>query len=598
MGAVSHLKDIHVVVARILPLVILLLVVSLPQPTAAAEPPTGADFFPDTAVVFAELSDPARLVDVVLNHPLRHNLESLDVVKQAYEAPQFLQFKAVVAAIEAQLGQTWVKLIKSATAGGISVAIDAPTQGTAVVITAKDEQTPNDLLKSLVAMANADASANPFQTKEYRGLTVYHIDESRVVVLGKSVLATNKAELGQRIVDMYLDKASNTLAQSELFKKAQKLSPADSTLWGYVDLAAIRRAGLAKELFMGGYADNPVLEFLMGGILANLKETSVATFAATLTAERLRLAVATPHDPTWIAEERDYFFGPKGKGAAPPLLHVDGELLSLSTYRDVSQMWLRAGDLFDANINDGLAQAESNLTTFFSGKDFGEEILGAVTPQMQLIVSRQEFAEDAPRPAIKLPAFALALWLRDPETMRPELRRTYQNLIGFLNVVGAMNGQPQLDLDIDKEGDRQIVTASYLPDKDYDTSRLPINYNFSPTVGFLKDRLVVSSTKLLANDILDLIAGDPPKPTPFTNTNASADLTGLSQVLEDNRGQLVAQNMLSEGHTKEEAEFEINTLLDILKTAQGAALRLTTRDGELRLELELTFAPHESPPSP
>jgi hypothetical protein len=595
LDAVSHFQEIHVVEARILPLVVLLLVVSCPQLTPAAEAQSGAEFFPDTVVLYAELTDPARLLDIVLDHPLRHNLESLDAIKQAYETPQFLQFKAVVAAIEAQLGQTWVKLIKSATTGGIAVAVDAKTQGVAVVITAKDEQTPKELLKSLTKMVAADASANPFQTKEYRGLTVYQFDQSRVVVIGKTILATNNAKLGQQIVDMYLDKVDNTLAQSKQFKQAQKLAPADATLWGYIDVAAIRQAGLAKELFTAEYSDNPALELLMGGILASIKKTPVASFAASLTGKRLSFEFAVPHDPTWIAEDRDYFFGPKGKGAAPPLLHVDGELLSLSTYRDISQMWLRAGDLFDDNVNDGLAQADANLTTFFSGKDFGEDILGAVTPQMQLVVSRQEFEEDGPQPAIKLPAFALALWLRDLETMRPELRRTYQNLIGFLNVVGAMNGQPQLDLDIDKNGDRQIVTASYLPEKDADTKRLPINYNFSPTVGFLKDRFVVASTKSLANGILDQLEGNPPEPTPTTNTDVQANLAGLSQILDDNRETLVAQNMLSDGHTKDEAEAEINLLLNLLDTARNAALRLTTKEGELRLALELTFAPRATP---
>ena len=182
--------------------------------------------------------------------------------------------------------------------------------------------------------------------------------------------------------------------------------------------------------------------------------------------------------------------------------------------------------------------------------------------------------------------------------MRPELRRTYQNLIGCLHVVGAMNVQPQFDIDIDKDGDRQLVTASYLLDKDADTQRLPINYNFSPTVGFLKDRFVVASTKSLANVILDGIEGNTLKPTPFTNTHVSADLAGLGQILDDNRGQLVAQNMLNEGHTKEEAEFEIATLLDALKTAQGVSLRLTTEDGELRLALDLEFSSRESATSP
>ena len=50
--------------------------------------------------------------------------------------------------------------------------------------------------------------------------------------------------------------------------------------------------------------------------------------------------------------------------------------------------------------------------------------------------------------------------------MQPELRRTFQSLIGFLNIVGAMNGQPQLDLDMEKSEAAQFVTASYLPDPD------------------------------------------------------------------------------------------------------------------------------------
>lgn len=586
--------------ARLLPLTCLFLVVSLPRTIPAAEASPAADLLPDTVVVFAEMPDPAGFVDVALQHPVRRQLESLKGIQDAYETPQFLQVKAAIAVIEAQVGQTWQKLIKSAAAGGVAVAVDAQTQGAVVVISAADEETPNTILKSLAQLASADALANnrpsPIETKDYRGLTVYRLNQARVVVLGKSILATNKAELGQRIVDMHLDKAGATLANSQRYQQARKLAGEGATAWGYVNTAALRQGGIAKALF-NGRAENPVLELLVGGILANLKETPLATFAVTLTDQRLSVDLATPHDPAWVGEERDYFFGPEGKGVAPRLLHVDRELLSLATYRDVSQMWLRAGDLFDDKVNDQLAEADSNLATLFSGKDFGEEILGAVSPQIQLVVRRQEFAASAPQPAIKLPAFALALQLKDAKTMQPELRRTFLSLIGFLNVIGAMNGQPQLDLDFAKEDQRQLVTATYLAEKDADPSRLPINFNFSPSVGFVQDRFVVASTKSLAGELLKAIEGDPANPDLPANTLARADLADLRQILTDNRGQLVAQNMLSEGHTKEEAEQEIDTLLLILGTAQQASLRFSSQGGELRLAADLTFVPYESPAS-
>ena len=112
---------------------------------------------------------------------------------------------------------------------------------------------------------------------------------------------------------------------------------------------------------------------------------------------------------------------------------------------------------------------------------------------MQLVVARQSFEQDGPQPAIKLPAFAAVFKLNDPEMMRAELGRTFQSLIGFLNVIGAMNGQPQLDLDIDKQGEWQVVAASYIPEQDANLSRLPINFNFSPTLAFTADDVILSS---------------------------------------------------------------------------------------------------------
>ncbi len=584
-------------VARIVATVGPLLVVISSCSLHAAEPRSAADLLPPTVVAFAEMAEPAKFVDLVLNHPVRQQLDALEGIQQAYDSPQFLQLKAIVSVIEAQLGKPWPALIKSAAAGGVAVAVDAPSQGAVVVITAEDHETPADMLESLTNLLRADAAANgkpePIETRDYRGLTVYRVGEARVAVLGHSLIATNKAELGQRIVDMHLDASGETLSQSDLYRRARRQAAEPASVWGYVDTEALRQAGVAKELF-AGRAENPVLEVLVGGILTTLAKTPLVTISVTLTEAELKVDLGAPHDPAWVGEERAYYYGPDGQGSAPPLLHVKDELLAVSSYRNLSEMWLRAGDLFDEATNDQLAQAESNLATLFSGKDFGEEVLGAIGPELQFVVARQSF-DDGPRPAIQLPSFALAVRLIDAETIRPEFRRTFQSLIGFLNVVGAMNGQPQLDLDMEKSADRQLITATYVAEEGANMDRLPINFNFSPSIGFAGDRLIVSSTKELAKELVDLVAIEGQEVPPRSNTWIQADLASLRQILDDNRGQLVAQNMLSEGHTKEEAEQEIGTLLDILRAGRDASVRLTPGDDVLHLTFELNFSRPENP---
>ncbi len=375
------------------------------------------------------------------------------------------------------------------------------------------------------------------------------------------------------------------MAGQPQFKSARDKSLADAAGWAYADLAALRAAGVAKELFAGN-AGNPLGELLIGGILSNLQQAAYATATANVSQEELTVELQTPHKSSWIPESRRYYFGPQGTNTAPARLNAENAVFTLSTYRDVSDMWLRSGDLYNERMNDQIAAAESNLSTLFSGKDFAEDILGAVAPEMQLVVARQSFEQDGPQPAIKLPAFAAVFKLNDPEMMRAELRRTFQSLIGFLNVIGAMNGQPQLDLDMDKQGEWQVVAASYIPEKDANLSRLPINFNFSPAVAFVRDRFVVASTGPLARELAGNVA-ELGSAGEGVNTVAALNVQVLKDILGDNREQLVAQNMLEEGHSREEAEYAIDLLLKLVGFVRDADFRLNVTDDALKIVVDI-----------
>ena len=202
---------------------------------------------------------------------------------------------------------------------------------------------------------------------------------------------------------------------------------------------------------------------------------------------------------------------------------------------------------------------------------------------IQIVGNAQDFSDILPRPAIQLPAFAIQFQMKTPEETIPEFRRVFQSFIGFLNVVGAMNGQPQLDLGMETLGEAKLVTATYVPSLDQrDSTDAPINFNFSPTIAFAGKRILLSSSIPLARELVsqpENLASD----RAGHNTEVLLSFNVLKRVLNDNQSQLVANNMLEKGHDKQAAEAEVGLLLELVSMFNEAKIDLDVTDGEQSL---------------
>ncbi len=571
-----------------------LLLLGIWSSNVGAAEKSAAELLPPTTVAYVEMSQPKLLLDVVLDHPLRQRVESLDEYRKGLEGREFQQFKAMVEALETQIGMKWRPALAAITEGGIYVGVDAKTQGVAVLIKSRDaatlEKTRDALLDLIRREARNRGGDDPVKSGEYRGLSAYRIGAGRFVTLGPWLVLTNKDTLGQQIADYYLDGGRETFAGDEQYQAARATISGQPTAWAFVNLVALRGVGVGKELFQEKN-DNPGAEVLLGGIVSTLEKAPYATASIYVEQDRLALRLAMPHDASWTPQRREYFFGADGRGAAPQPLEPPQTLLSIGTYRDLGRMWLLKDDLFTENVAAQLTQAEGNLTTLFSGRDFGREVLGAARPELQLVLTRQTFDNrELPLPDIKLPAGALVFRLREPETMQRQLKVLFQSLIGFLNVAGAQQGQPPLEQNTEKSAAGQLISASYLPD----SSEGRINYNFSPSVAFTGDRFIVSSATPLAMELMELAAkqsDDAPAANNAAaeNTRASLNLQVLGDVLKDNRGHLVAQNVLEKGHDKQQAEKEIDALLALLSVGKTMSLRLVTENNQVQLDAELTL---------
>ena len=460
---------------------------------------------PPSTLIYLQIDDPSATIDSFLKHPYLENLKQLEPYQEFEKSPQYLQGMTVLRLVEFQLGMTWQKAIQALSSGGITLAFDPATEGFAILLKAESPEKLITVRDKVVKMARDDAKRkgepDPYKIEQYREIDVYITKDGGFLSHDDWLIVGNKSDLGKQLVDALLDGREESFANNRIYQMLNDQYRNKTVAWGMVNLDPLREAddeGLQK--LFAGKADDPAGEILLGGLLESFQSISHLSLALQAEANGLKLGIQFPYDSSNVSENREHFFGPKGTGTAAPIQTVPDMLFGLTAYRDLSQVWLRAGDLFNEKVNDGIAQADSNLSTFFSGKDFGEDILGALSPQVQLIAARQEYREDQPIPAIKIPGFALLADMKEPEATSREFRRIYQSFIGFFNVVGAMEGNPQLELDFENFAEGELISATPIPLVGEEQQRdAKINFNFSPTVAFKENQLIISSARDLGS---------------------------------------------------------------------------------------------------
>ncbi|MDG2222138.1 MAG: hypothetical protein P8L85_12215 [Rubripirellula sp.] len=542
---------------------------------------------PPTTVLYAELTDPKALVSLIFDHPLRQKIEALPPYQTAIQSAGYKSFLFGRAMVETQLQMSWREAVEALFANRVTVAFDVTTNSPVAIIHGKDAASMKLFGEKVLEFAKLGANADQIRESEYRGVPVFKIQNALYGISDDRMIITNQPDLGRAVIDRMLDQGASLL-DNPRFDSAWQTRPADALAWAFADVEVLRAsAGKPFE----DQINNPVLELLVGGIQSALANSPYATATFRGNAEAVSLALATPFKADWVPEYREYYFGVDATGRGPAIPEADGTLFAMSTYRDFSEMWLRAGDLFNADINDGFAQADANLSTLFAGRDFGEDILGSFESEVAVVATRQDFSQQLPRPTLELPALGAVFKLKQPEKMTRELRRIFQSLIGFLNVVGAMNGQNQLELDMEKlEQKAELVTSSFVPETDQEEStEAELIFNFSPSIGFAGDRFVVASSASLARELVQAKLEGLTATADNTNGILHADV--LQQVLSDNREQLVSQNMLEDGNSREEAEAVIDLLVQVVGYFESMSIRLTPSGDLLETELQVRVAP-------
>ncbi len=564
------------------------------QPAADNEALAGAALFPRDTTLFVHVAGPGKLVERVLEHPLREKIEELEQVRAVLRGPQWVQAKLALAYLEARVGEKWIPALTSMTGGGIHAGFDLKTGSVAIAAHADDEGLLSKTAGEVLGFARGEAETNgkPFKIVSVHNGKIADMEKMSIGRFGKWLLVSNKPDYLRALAER-LDRATSNAAHDEdslagnvNFRAALGRRTADSDAWVFADLQAIRGAGLAPELFAGS-TDEPAAELIFGGVFEALRDAPFAAASLAVATDRIAARLEVPFDAADSPAVREYLLGTGGRGRAPRAMHIPGLIAQVETYRDLGGWWSNKEALFPENVVAGLAQGDSQLSTVFGGVDFGNEVLGALQPGMRLLVKQQEFAKGQ-SPDIQLPAFALVTRLQNPADAR-RFRISFQSLVGLLNLSDDGMERPQIEIITSREEGIELTAGEYWAEND--TRDGLFIYNFSPALAFQDDYMILSSSRDFAREIA-LATKTPGNESADSesNTHIHVEADTLRRAIEVNRQALVAQTMIDNGLSRENAESRVDMALEILKYTRDAMIDYRVEPQTMSLEFQLRFA--------
>ncbi|MCP5524694.1 MAG: hypothetical protein H7A46_24465 [Verrucomicrobiales bacterium] len=545
---------------------------------------------PAAAVVCLEILQPQALLDPLLSEDFAARVEALPLWPELVENPKFQELRAGIGMFQVSLATDWRTALRELTGGG---ALFAAAPGDRTVLLT-DSLNP-DLLKRVhelavnIARGEAEKRGEPdvVRSDEQDGLARWTFNgvESHVVS-GSRLVAANDSEVLEHVLAAARGPKSETLAGDAGYAAA-RTALGDPAAMLFLNLRVLRHApGFLEGLEESG--GNPLAALLIGGLPDSLK--SADWLAAGLYVAKGRLSAQVK-------------VGPGENPVAPPLPLGDmdtllpdprlpGEIAALRLNRDLHSFYSAKDDLFPARTS-GLIFFENMMGIFFSGRNLTDEIMAAPQPEVSFVVARQDFADDAPAPEPQLPGFALVLRLRDPEAFRPVLEEAWQKALGLINFTRGQKAEPGLILDRPRHGGIAITTSHFSTVGLTEAEQGNIRFNFQPTLAMPGEFAILSSSESVARRLVDSLTGHGgTKPISAAGSHTRLTLHGgaIRDLLRLNFDAMVRNNMIEEGHTREEAEMAINLLLAVAGQVNRAEFGLGGGKQPPSASLTLDFA--------
>jgi len=576
----------------------LILVLAPPLAARAEDPlPAAAEWVPSQAIVVLNVSKPKAVWDVILQPELIKAVGSSAAYKAQAAKPGFRQFEKMVKFLERRFQADWQTIVRRLTGGGVTWAV-GPGGASLLIVDALDSEVPNGLHDFLVSAVRSGAEKkgqeDPVRSIKHGDVTIWTLGPKEAhAIVGKRVLISNQPEALQAALDLRGGAGGKSVASLPAYRKAGQAASADSAAVLYVDTAVVKKLPkLARAL---ATEQNPLLSLLAAPITEAFSDSSWLALSLTTKGNSLTFDAVTDGSIAAAGAARFALPAKAGDGAAPNLA-VPRRIAAMSVYRDLEGFYAAKDTLFPERTS-GLIFFENMMGIFFSGRDLTSEVLAEIGPKIRLVVAEQKYDEAVGTPAVQFPAFALVLPLKNPKRFAPVAEEAWQKALGLINFTRGQKAQPGLVMDRFIHDGTKYSVAAFNPPGDEEAKPVDSRFNFRPAIAVSHGHLILSSTDALTEDLMDALRKEavaPAKPQAGTHSTVEIDGAQLASILKANRENLVRQNIIDKGNTREQAEAEIDMLLGIVRHISRVGLAVGSGKDRSRVSLQIQLSPPSS----
>jgi hypothetical protein len=560
----------------------------------ADAPPDPLRLVPEEADLVVKIESPRKLIETGLNLDAVKQLFQLEAVQEVYDSTNFRLFHQLVAYYEKELGMKWPAILDRVAGGGVvfSAKIGPEPAPVLLILQGTDEEFFKKSLKLTLDIVDQEQARRGIKERLVRGK--YHDFETlnfgndiHAAVVGSALLVSNKDFALHRALDLSKDHGKKSLAQSAQVVDARRLLPKDPLAWLWLNLDVAHKAPQAKDIFTRPRND-AVLTVLLGGLLDIVGRSPFVCAAIAPENDVFIATVRMPRGLDGLPAELATHVPPANQLAPRPLLEPKNVLASESFYFDPGKFWEKRKELFNAKQIKTFEDFDKNSSIFLLGNHFSQLVTKIGTRHRFVVVNQPERGYPV-QPDQPVPAFALILEMKDPH-----LGKSVEALVrGAALIAGT---QVKLQLVEEKAEDVPIVGYRFLEGSKVKINSRNFVYNFSPCMAVVGDQLVACSRLELCHELVGMLK----KETQDTKAAGHGEsvltrlyAAGGAQALRSAQDQLIAQTILNQAVTPDDARHQVDLLIDWVRRLGNLQVESIYGTKDYRFDIKWSPGKHE-----
>jgi hypothetical protein len=557
---------------------------------------------PPDALVVVYVEDALPALRWLLQYASRPELRLLAGVRELLDSTPVRRGQQLLAYVEKELSHPWPELVEQLTGGGVALAIDRPPPGqparVLLAIQARQPELATKALRLFIRLAEAELARQEsklrYSYETADGVRIARLgDELALAEVDGLLLASNSLAHLKDAMQRRRAAGRPSAEGIAALQAARQNLPQAASAWGWLNLAEARKTfdENAKRLLEVPTSDL-LPHLLLGGLLDVVRRSDWLALALTVSGPELVLSMHMPAGLAGMSVGGQAHSRGVDEVGLFPFFWPQDTLYAANFMWEPYRFWEQRSEFLTPALQKEIEDAERQSGVVLLGRRLST-VLRCVGKRHQVIITRPHDAGYELKPKQRVPAFAVVMELREPET-------AFTHLAPLLRA-GAFVGALNVSMRMKEVSHRAVPIVSYRfneTDANYAVDH-GLLFNFTPSFARVGPHLIIASSLELAQSLIDQILQQSSESNRADTASSRQrfSFAGLRQFLMAVRPQAETQALLQSGLPPDEARQEFERFLQLLDQLGVLELAVFYEPTGFRAEWRMTL-PAPAAPSP